>query len=200
MKKKKILLFSCLILLCLSGDNSNWILDQSVHKEPEIPRRVTYSLMDEKEFVSHVERFAESTKDEEAFFDYFPDMIFVGPMLTDLMKKLNFDQKYEVSYVSIPIVVNGENIVVKELLLSKEGHAEGYKNFIHAVFTMIHEDSQFTIRRLKKEELDWYWTIIAFDIEDPIFMVYNKHVSLMINFFAEGMIFIEDGQGYFVNP
>lgn len=46
----------------------------------------------------------------------------------------------------------------------------------------VKNDSSFIVRKLNKNELQIYWAFISFDIEEPIYILINKHRKLILHF------------------
>jgi hypothetical protein len=43
------------------------------------------------------------------------------------------------------------------------------------------KNGDFTIRKLKKEELLYYWSVIPYDIEEPIFVIENSKFRIIVD-------------------
>ena len=56
----------------------------------------------------------------------------------------------------------------------------------------IYKEGQVSIRAPKPNELDWYWTIIPYDLEDVIFVVETSQSQFFLEFNDGKMFYIDD--------
>jgi len=66
---------------------------------------------------------------------------------------------------------------------------------------LIKKDSPFIVRKLNNEELSIYWSLIPFDIEEPIYVLNSKSHKLVLHFLHSFVFQIEDlSKKYSIKP
>jgi hypothetical protein len=71
------------------------------------------------------------------------------------------------------------------------------REFWKALCKTVGRDEKFRIRRPTKLELELYWAMIPYDIEEPIFVVESDRHSFLIDFAGgkDRMFWIDDLRG-----
>lgn len=169
-----------------------WVLDRSLKESPDIPERVRFSVMSEAEIEEFLTVFSEKLAHEEEYVSVFGDAVLIGPFLSNVFKKLELDKKYDFLPVQARTTIGGEQVVLNQFAVVKNRDPEGHQAIIESIRKMIMSDMPFKVRRPTYEEIDWYWTIISFDIEDPFFVIYNDNCSMLIDISKSKIFSIDD--------
>jgi hypothetical protein len=131
--------------------------------------------------------------------DAFAAMAICGPLLWSRIKglaEMKALTKGEV-VVHMPIYEGG-NVVRQQQMQGKlfQNKAE-IREFWKALCKTVGRDEKFRIRRPTKLELELYWAMIPYDIEEPIFVVESDRHSFLIDFAGgkDRMFWIDDLRG-----
>lgn len=60
---------------------------------------------------------------------------------------------------------------------------------VNLVRNLVYAGGEVTVRKLNDQELDWYWSCISWDIEEPVFVLENAEHRVLIDFAEDGTIF-----------
>ena len=108
----------------------------------------------------------------------FEDVLYCGPQLWDrfvLVPKMSVIVKGNIKF---KVPENG-------LLIEKMGKLiQNQKEFVLVWDQVVHDfkGTDYKIRKLTSTELQYFWAIIFYDIEEPLFIVENDKYSLIIDF------------------
>jgi len=153
-----------------------------------IPSGVTYISLTESQNEKMVHDFFKHLADSSVMKELQGDNpVICGPYLTTLIKRgkllsilqhatLVMYVPTEKPFVLVCCAINGDSIP-KALTL---------------VRNLIFSGETVTVRSLNERELDWYWGIISWDIEEPIFVFDSGRHKVMIDFEEDGEIFYVD--------
>ena len=117
-------------------------------------------------------------------FSLFYKLLYCGPNFWDYYKndpKIGSIDKGNIDF-QVP-QPNGKTIVKKGKLIQS---IDDFKIIWNQISKDFHSPN-LTIRKLNSTELKYYWSIIFFDIEEPIFLIENNKIKLIINFFPNTM-------------
>ena len=99
---------------------------------------------------------------------------FIGPTLWSRIKNEKTLSK-----------IKGGDIIIKGVdKKNPTGKATSNKDDFKLVWDYIRDEigqNKFSFRKLNYDELNYYWYIISFDIEEPLFIVYTDKHNYLIN-------------------
>jgi len=158
---------------------------------PSAPSRVTYRPLEDSELTAFVQEFLDAgAAGDLSFFDGYS--VLVGPFLTkELSAKQFFDRHAAIDAASM-FKVGGRTVTVDQKLIWSFEEAACLAFFTVIRNEMI-EDEEVSLRRANETELDWYWTLISWDIEEPVFVVENEQHSFLFDFGAmiDSMVYVD---------
>lgn len=146
-------------------------------KDINIPKGVVYK----KNFDFINNKAIEVIKKELNSPDYslFEDMVYCGPNIWNRYKNNSNISKIEKGNITFEIPQSDNSIVKKEgkLIQTKED----FKIFWDEVIKSI-KNTDYKIRKLNYNELQYFWYICFYDINEPIFVIENDKMKLIIDF------------------
>ena len=161
-------------------------IHSAIHEQPDIPSRVTYIMVDPsiiEETVDKVREFFILGSDPQSLFG---EMVICGPYLTDHLSENKAFQALE--YLPIIATWDQDNMAVeKGFRTSKSVSA-----FAHYLRNTLNNERGFLIRKPTAVELDWYWTIIFYDIEEPVFVLESSSHRVFLDFIDDEIMFADD--------
>ena len=167
-------------IFCLSIALLFYTFSFSQSEKVDIPNGVVY-----KYCTDSINKKAEETIRKElssgCTYSFCEKTLYCGPLLWK-------------RYKNIPGVgdIKAGNMTIKVPQYDKKGKVKGFEN-LNGKLIQSHEDfitfwkqvmkdfegSEITVRKLNHQELVYYWAIIFFDVEEPIFAVENStHIFL----------------------
>lgn len=177
------------LIFCTAIVLFSWSFSFSQSEKVDIPAGVVYkycadSANDNAKEIIRKELSAEST------YAICDKVLFCGPLLWK-------------RYKDIPGVgdIEAGNMTIMVPKYDKKGKAKGTEGLTGKLI-QTHEDfitfwkqvmkdfegTDIIIRKLNSEELSYYWAIIFFDIEEPIFAVENGTHTLLFDMNEEGQL------------
>jgi hypothetical protein len=97
-----------------------------------------------------------------------PDVIMVGPRLWDAIKDLAPITGHPSIPATIMVQIDGE---MKELKAGVIRTKERTYYLLKAFKNIIHKSNKIVIRKANGNELSYYWTIIGYDIDEPLYVI-----------------------------
>lgn len=135
-----------------------------------IPKHVVYNYCNPK-IIEKAKKLIEENINNKDKFELTNNSLIIGPMLWQRFKdneKINKIEKGNVEFHVDNLVLNGK--MSQDINDSKIIWNE-FRNEI---------TSDYVIRKLNEQELTYYWSVISFDIEEPLFIVEtNKHKYIL---------------------
>lgn len=137
----------------------------------KIPKGVTYNYCDSKTIENAKKLITEELIDSTKF-ELSDSMLIVGPQLWNRFKNIKVLNEIE----------NGDVILhVDDLDLS--GKMTQDINDTKKVWNEFRKEvnGSFNIRKATEQELKYYWSVISFDIEEPLLIVETKEHNYILN-------------------
>ena len=113
--------------------------------------------------------------------------IVFGPHLTTLLNRSGSLKELDHS-IMVMILQKG----MPGVLISSGIRGESTSIALGLVRNLLYSGDNIQIRRLNNDELDWYWTSISWDIEEPIYVFENSNHKILIDFHENGAIWYVD--------
>ncbi len=154
-----------------------------------VPDGVTYKT--NFDFINKEAKEALEKELKNPTYSLFEGMLYCGPNLWDRYKSLPGTSKIEKGNIDFRISqANGDIKIRKGKLIQ---NIDDFK----ILWTQIVKDlnkTKFNIRKLNSEELKYYWSIISFDIEEPIYIAGNKNTKIIFDIYSNNikLLFIEE--------
>ena len=154
-----------------------------------IPDRVTYKTIAPEKNEKVVNDFIKYLKDPVANAAMQNNSILIcGPHLTALLKKSGITASLDFIEVIGPLMISGKQEIIIEYVFK----GDSISKLLNLVRNLLLIDDTFNVRKFNARELSWYWSIIAYDIDEPLMMFENRYHSIGIHFTKEGKIFFLD--------
>jgi hypothetical protein len=154
-----------------------------------VPDRVTYIPLSPAENRKHAEKFLKVCSDGSDHLAGVQDdnVVVLGPHLTTLLKQGGVLSKLEYG----KLVYSG--VIGKPFVLIGAGiRGNSIPAALKLIRNILYCGDAVNVRTLNNRELDWYWTIISWDIEEPVFVFENRKHTLLIDFERSGEVFYVD--------
>ncbi|HEQ72209.1 MAG TPA: hypothetical protein ENN69_06955 [Spirochaetia bacterium] len=156
---------------------------------PRIPDKVSYIHVPREKNEKTIADFIRYLKDPVANGYLQNTSVFIcGPHLSVMLKRSGLLDNLEFTKVIGPLTVGGKQEVLIEYVFKGDSIAK----VLGLVRNLILRDDSFLVRRFSTRELSWYWSIIAYDVEEPIFMFENRYHKVGIDFAKDGKLFFLD--------
>lgn len=160
-------------------------IHSSIYERPYVPARVTYVMTDSSiidETVTNIKDFFIHGSDPQSLFG---GEVLCGPYLTDYLSKNETFKRLEYK----PIMVMFDNALLEERGFRTE---KSVSAFAHYLRNALNTEGGFFIRKPTAAELDWYWTIISYDIEEPVFVLESPSHLVFLDFYDGEVLFADD--------
>lgn len=118
-------------------------------------------------------------------YDTFKSKLYCGPNLWKRYSSIENISKIEKGDIEFLIPNGSEQLKEKGKLIQKRDDFKIIWNQVIKDF----DNTRVNIRKLNLQEIDYYWSIIFFDIEEPIFLIENENHKIIVDFFKDGKIF-----------
>jgi hypothetical protein len=115
----------------------------------------------------------------------YGDLTICGPYLTESLSRNKTFNALEYK----PIMLTVDDDVLYERGFLKE---ECIYAFAHYMRNALNSDGKVLIRNPTADELDWYWTIISWDIEEPVFVLESSSHQFFLDFHEGTVFFVDD--------
>jgi ankyrin repeat protein len=141
----------------------------------DIPQRVSYRLPPRSAFTSaigEVENFLRSGYEES---DLFGDVLIIGPYLTRIL-------------ADVPALqgLNPNKLLMRfneaDAILEKAYQEDGIPILANYLRNRLCDAGEVIIRAPSAAELDWYWTIISYDLEDVVLVLETVDSRFFVEF------------------
>ena len=159
-------------------------IESDVHTRPSVPARVTYFTAAPAAKNAAIDRIRDFLIEGEDPGPLFGKLTICGPFITEVLSRNRAFNALDYK----PIIVNVDKDVLYERGFTNE---ESLRAFAHYLRNTLSSDGKVLIRRPTAEELDWYWTIISWDIEEPVFVLESPSHRIFLDF-HEGTVFFAD--------
>ena len=135
-----------------------------VSEQVDKPERVVYHYGSNETSLAAKEAINTCVKENN--YDIISDKLFVGPLLWYEFKNYNSLNDMKAKNVELHV----DNIKIKARLYEK---LEDSKKVWDA-FKAIISKNEYIIRKANYHELEYYWTIISWDIDEPLLVLETK--------------------------
>lgn len=154
-------LLSTLFIICY-GQNIEEII---------IPKGVTYNYCDAKTIEKAKKLISENLSDETKF-TLIQNVLIVGPQLWNRYKDIKRLNEIEGGNTTFHV----DNLEPKGKMTQDIKDAKKvWDEFRKEV------KGEYNIRKANEEELNYYWSVISFDIDEPLLIVENKEHNYILN-------------------
>jgi hypothetical protein len=159
--------------------------------EVQIPKRVKYKK-DTEATVTAILELGYFLGNNEPIF---ADEVYIGPHLYEILSRNPQFMKMGILNL-IPIQIQKKVECYVGLILKDENEKKLFGNYIRKQFI---NEKEVLVRKPTKNEIDWYWTVISYDIEEPILVVEFKNRKFILNFRNNLLFYIDDISGLIWN-
>ena len=169
------------------------LMDPGMDGPFQIPARVTYVPVESETWSAGLMAVLGAIADGST--DGTPiDALFFGPAITEQLQMIDFFERFEPHHVQSVMEIDGRSTIVSMAVFNIENMAEGFSASFNAIRNEIVEDGVLTVRRATIAEIDWYWTIISWDIYEPVFVLENIEHTFFVDYgiLDSGMLYIDD--------
>lgn len=161
MKYKLTLLLSTFFIIC-NGQNI---------EEIKIPKGITYKYCEAKTIEEAKKLISENISDETKY-TLSQDILIVGPQLWNRYKDIKRLNEIEGGNATFHV----DNLELKGKMTQDIKDAKKvWDEFRKEV------KGEYKIRKANEEELKYYWSVISFDIEEPLLIVETKEHNYILN-------------------
>lgn len=155
----------------------------------KIPQSVTYKAITVDKNEKTTLDFINYLKDPQANAALQSKSVFIcGPHLSTILKRSGILANLEYTKIIGPLVVSGKQEVIVEYVIK----GESVSKVLNLVRNLLLRDESFKVRKFAPNELLWYWSIVSWDIEEPLLMFENNYHKVGINFDKNGKVFFLD--------
>ena len=158
----------------------------AIHERPDVPARVWYimaepSIIDET--VEKIDEFFVQGRDPQSLFG---NMVICGPYLTD---HLSHNKTFKaLEYLPIIGMIDSNTLVAQKAFRTEKSVSA----FAHYLRNALNDEGGVFIRKPTAAELDWYWTIISYDIEEPVLVLESPSHRIFLDFSEGEVLFADD--------
>jgi hypothetical protein len=166
-------------------------IGEDMYQSPIVPNRITYIPMDSASHLVEITSFCGiigSGKVDEIQ----AKIVMVGLYICHQLKSTSFEKDYGTKQIIKPTTVGNRSQLVYEFAVGREIDTDGFTAFFNFLRNEIIESGSVSIRRPSSTELDWYWTIIPYDIVEPVFIIESPGHSFFIDLIDKNMCYIDD--------
>jgi hypothetical protein len=152
--------------------------EMRMDEEMVIPNGITYIPRSRSENEGFVREFFDSMTGAADMIEMHGEgSVIFGPHLTTLLKRANLLHALQHKLIVLDVPAEKPFVAVACGVVG-----ESVPKALNLVRNLIFSGHSVQVRKLSPGELDWYWAIIAWDIEEPILMFENEQHSVMIDF------------------
>jgi hypothetical protein len=164
-------------------------IDKNIYNKIDIPDRVAYKYAENVIMEQAIEMIISFLKQGKNHVEVCDGLVICGAYLTNKLSTNELFSKYEFINFTKNVYIGNRQEVIIEKAFKKEEAIIAFMNYVRNVIT---ETNVIRIRKLNLRELDWYWTIISFDIEEPILIIEAGKRKFLIDFIENKNIFYVD--------
>ena len=143
-----------------------------------IPKGVVYKYCD-KSLVDKAKRLITDNLNDSTQYSLSDKLLIIGPVLWSRFKKIEILEKIKGGNTTFH--VNNNNLTGKmtqDVLDTKMVWTELRKEI---------NGQSYIIRKLNEEEMKYYWSVISFDIDEPLLIVETKEHKYILNILKDSM-------------
>ena len=168
-------------------------IDPGIDEPFQIPARVTYVTVEPERWTAGLTAVLGAITNGSTGGTPI-DALLLGPAITEQLQMIDFFERFESAPVESIVEINGQSTIVRMTVFNTDNLAEGFLASFNAIRNEIVEDGVMTVRRPTAAEIDWYWTIIPWDIHEPVFVLENTEHTFFIDYgiLDSGMLYIDD--------
>jgi hypothetical protein len=162
--EKIFLVFSFITVL-----SNNFLFGQRIEKI-EIPKGIVYNYCDSFE---DAKRQIELNLSASGEYSLISDIMFVGPVLWTRFQKIKALRNIEGGNTTL--LVDDKKLTAKltqDILDSKRVWDEFRKEI---------NGAKFKLRKANPKELQYYWSVISFDIDEPLLVMETDQMRYILN-------------------
>ncbi|MBP6624053.1 MAG: hypothetical protein KA198_02710 [Chitinophagaceae bacterium] len=146
-------------------------------EEIVIPKGVTYNYCDAKTIEEAKKLISENISDDSKF-TLAQNILIVGPQLWNRYKNINRLSEIEGGNTTFHV----DNLELKGKMTQDIKDAKKvWDEFRKEV------KGEYKIRKANEEELKYYWSVISFDIDEPLLIVETKEHNYILNILKEDL-------------
>ena len=191
-----------LVFTLLFADQSFATSSSTATATPDIPDGVVYKPASPKVNSIAEEALINAFSDND-LNPVLSDSVFVGPALWRSIESLDLDfmRDLEVTPVNFKLPYKDKSgkqqfTELKGALFKEDKSRKALARFLKGILA----SSPSRIRAPKSHELSAYWSIISFDIEEPIFVLQvgdgNKSINLLVDMTGDKIFWVEEISRY----
>lgn len=166
MKIHQIFILTCLFITLFTNAFPQ-------NNEPKIPKGVVYQKKPDNINKKAQELIAAELSTKNNSYNLFDSILIIGPILWEKYSKIPIIAKIKEGNISLKVSSydSAQNKRITELISAKLiQRNEDYATVITQIIKDINEKS-LKFRKLNEFDLTYYWSVIFFDIEEPIFII-----------------------------
>jgi hypothetical protein len=164
--EKIFLLFSFIIIL-----SNNFLFGQRIEKI-EIPKGIAYNYCDSLTF-ENAKRQIESDLSSSGEYSLISDIMFVGPVLWTRLQKTK--ELRNIKGGNTTLLVDDKKLSAK-LIQDIQDSKKVWDEFRKEI-----NGAKFKLRKANPKELQYYWSVISFDIDEPLVIVETDQKRYILN-------------------
>ena len=97
--------------------------------------------------------------------------------------------------VGIPMIVvvpvGGQQLQMAGRIIKPNSEIARFESYLRDI---LKNDGGFRIRKLNSRELEVYWAMIPYDIEEPIFILESSNHKIIVDFASDKILHVDDYQ------
>lgn len=164
-------------------------IDSNTTEKISVPDRVTYIDKDQWVTEQAIERIADFLTNQGNGENLFGEMVIIGVYLTEDLEAGGFFEHYEHTNITKRVPIGEKVIAISEKMLTSP---EAIEAFADHLYQALHDDGNVTIRKANEQELDWYWTEIGYDIEEPVLVIESTNHRFFFDFWGDTVMHADD--------
>ena len=157
------------IFLIISILTINIISGQDIEKI-NIPKRIVYNYVDNKQ-IDKAKKLIEDNLSNSNTYSILQKNLIIGPLLWKRFK--NIDKLDEIEK---NVDFHVDNIILKGKMSQNINDSKLIWDEFRKEIT-----GQYKIRKANEDELEYYWTVIDFDIDEPLLIVETENHNYILN-------------------
>ena len=170
--KKYVLLVLLMTILSI-----NLMFGQGIEKI-EVPKGVVYNYCDLTTFVNAKGLIKQSLSSNDDY-SLVNKVMFIGPVLWEEFQKN--DLLSGIAGGNITLLVDNRKLSAKLTQRLDDGKK------VWSEFRKVVAENEYILRKASPEELEYYWSIISFDIEEPLIILETRKTRYIINIIPKTM-------------
>lgn len=143
-----------------------------------IPKGVVYKYCD-KEIVEKAKLLINNSISDSSNYSLLDNILIVGPVLWTRFKDIETLKKIEGGNTSFHV---DNTVLTGKMTQDVEDTKKVWAEFRKEV-----KGKSYSIRKLNEKELTYYWSIISFDIDEPLLIVETKEHKYILNILKDSL-------------